>query len=98
MQIYSKARPHWEPERGRSRKLSAATAPSHGFVHTRRSRSAIFALAAGLICVLGCASASGANPPTSSQAARTGIDAGELARDLTAFAHDSMRGRETGTN
>ena len=49
--------------------------------------------------VSGCASGSGARnpPPATSNPTPASIDAAELARDLSAFSHDSMRGRETGT-
>lgn len=48
---------------------------------------------------IGCASApSSSNPqPATRNPEPAAIDAVELAKDLAAFAHDSMRGRETGT-
>jgi hypothetical protein len=44
-----------------------------------------------------CASGSGAKTTPQPRIPRSLIDSDELARDLKAFAHDSMRGRETGT-
>lgn len=56
------------------------------------------ATSAVVSCVTGCSAAPqrGAPAPVV-RASGDGIDAADLARDLTAFAHDSMRGREAGT-
>ena len=55
----------------------------------------------GLLVVMGATACAPSPAPNSQPATRNpqpaAIDAAELARDLTAFAHDSMRGRETGT-
>jgi hypothetical protein len=52
-----------------------------------------------LVAASACGARAGGVPVTSAVVGPpiSGIDPAELARDLTAFAHDSMRGRETGT-
>src|SRR5262249_20194656 len=97
MQMYSKAEPLREPELDRPRKLCGVTNRSHGHIHFTGVRVTGFGLlvAAAVGCVSG-APTRNPQPATRNPTAGT-IDAAELVRDLTAFAHDSMRGRETGT-
>src|SRR5688572_1123823 len=104
MQIYSNAEPLRESKLDRDRKLFAGTNPSHVMIPmglTRGPAQRRLATAAVLLVgtVLGCTarpavSSSPAAPPVRAVGE---VDPAELARDLQAFAHDSMRGRETGT-
>ena len=50
-----------------------------------------------LVLAVGCAGQAGVPVTPRTEPARGPIGSDELARDLTAFAHDSMRGREAGT-
>jgi hypothetical protein len=102
MQMYSNAEPLRELRLNRERKLFAATERSHGMIPSGMTRGPLakWLVASGWWLVVG--SACGSNPrvvPNASTQSRPsfGIDPAELVRDLTAFAHDSMRGRETGT-
>lgn len=54
--------------------------------------------ACGLLALVACTSAPAVVPPPPEPVETSEITAEELRRDLTAFAHDSMRGRETGTD
>ena len=51
-----------------------------------------------LFALSACSAAPPATPPAPVTAISGDISAGELQRDLVAFAHDSMRGRKTGTD
>jgi hypothetical protein len=102
MQIYSKEKPHGVLEPGRARKLSGATRWSHGLLHAGDAGGPVVAvLLLAMLAAAGCAGAAGAAAAGVIAGRPIGvaspIDAAQLSRDLTAFAADSMRGRETGT-
>ena len=103
MQIYSKVEPHWVSGPACRRKLSAATRWSHGLLHVGGVGGPVGVAAfAAMVAAAGCAGANRGQGVGAASARSVGvvspIDPGELARDLRAFAADSMRGREPGTS
>src|SRR4051812_372206 len=99
MQMYSNAEPHWERGLNHTGKLSGVTRRSHGMIPMEKTRGPgrRKLITASALCLIGCGSPKGTIPVPQPGRPDGVIEQAELVRDLSAFAHDSMRGREAGT-
>src|ERR1043166_8951922 len=98
MQMYNTRRFLRMTERNRMRKVSALIRPSHGTIHQLPDRGSLARLgmaALGLLA-LGCSRGRTVEVAAPSPSHEL-IDPGQLSKDLSVIAADSMQGRETGT-